>query len=225
MTSGLQEVSFWFDREGSRSILEWAVVNRQPKTSLRLLADPHMDILRTDRYGVTLLHRLSGHGIVTFIKPLLQRLCELRLDTVPVDSCLLTPLHYAAGRNKKEAVTLLIAAGADVHAQDNHGNTALHLAAVTGSCEVIPLLVYAGANLVAEARFGWLPIDQASITHQQAAVTILRAHGSSGPSWNTRSNALGQFLSLSPCPLEFYNHLNEEVFNGGMDPYAVASFG
>ncbi|EMD96397.1 hypothetical protein COCC4DRAFT_121405, partial [Bipolaris maydis ATCC 48331] len=70
-----------------------------------------------------------------------------------------TPLHYAAGRNMKEAVALLIKEGADVSAKDNHGNTPLHLAAVTGSCEVISLLVQAGANLSSEARFGWIAID------------------------------------------------------------------
>ncbi|KAF1922505.1 ankyrin, partial [Didymella exigua CBS 183.55] len=70
-----------------------------------------------------------------------------------------TPLHYAAARNRTAAVSLLIKAGADVNAQDHHGNTSLHLAAVTGSCNVMPLLVYAGADVIAKTRNQWTPID------------------------------------------------------------------
>jgi ankyrin repeat protein len=215
LTSGLQEVSFWFDYKSSGSILEWAAVEGQLPTFLRLLADPLMDILRRDEYGVTMLHRLSSYGLVSFIKPLLQRLSELQRDIFPTDACRLTPLHYAAGRNKTEAVVVLLEAGANVHAQDHHGNTALHLAAVTGSCAVLSLLVLAGADVTAKTRFGWTPIDQASITHRHLTVTMLQALGSAQPSWTARHNALGQFLSLSPCPLNRYNHLNDELLNNG----------
>jgi hypothetical protein len=206
LTSGLQDVSFWFEHDGSGSILEWAVVKDQFQTFVRLLADTGMDLLCTDGYGVTMLHRLSAQGMVTFMKPLIQRLRDLHMDVFPVDSCLLTPLHYAAGKGREEAVALLLEEGADVDAHDNHGNTALHLAAVTGSCGVLPLLVNAGANVSAETRFGWTPIDQASITHHHSATTVLQTLGSRPPSWQTRDDAISQFLSLSPCPLSCYRH-------------------
>lgn len=169
LTRGLQEVSFWYDRRASGSILEWAVVRGQLQTFLRLLADPGMDVIRADEYGVTMLHRICGSGHSDFVEPLLRRLRESQSTTSPADACSLTPLHYAAGRNKAKLVSLLIRTGADVNAKDNHGNTALHLAAVAGANDVMPLLVHAGADVHAETRFRWTPIDQASISKRNYA--------------------------------------------------------
>lgn len=131
----------------------------------------------------------------------------LHMSIFPVDSCLLTPLHFAAGRNKLEVVLFLIKDDADFNARDNHGNT---LAAVTGSCDTLRALGQAGADISAKTRFGWTPIDQASITKNQDAVGLLRELGSDGPGWMSRQNPIGQFLSLSPCPMECYNLLNNE---------------
>jgi ankyrin repeat protein len=163
-----------------------------------------MDLLQADGYGVTLLHRLSGQGLVQYIEPLTTRLRHLGIDPFAVDHSLLTPLHYAAGRGMTEAVHALIVLGAEVSAKDHHGNTPLHLAAVTGSYQVFALLVEAGANVNSESRFRWTPIDQAGISHHYIAVNVLRRLGSRPPTWQQRTNALNEFGRLSPCPLECY---------------------
>ncbi|KAJ5060254.1 ankyrin repeat-containing domain protein [Bipolaris maydis] len=173
-------------------------------TFQQLLHVPGIDLHQKDVYGVTLLHRLCAQNLVSYIRILVATLRKLHMDPFCCDLSLLTPLHYAAGRNMKEAVALLIKEGADVSAKDNHGNTPLHLAAVTGSCEVISLLVQAGANLSSEARFGWIAIDQASISQKHNAVKLLLSLGSPLPSWEKRKYALSEFVRLSPCPLDCY---------------------
>jgi ankyrin repeat protein len=163
-----------------------------------------MDLVQADGYGVTLLHRLAGQGLIQYMKPLIGRLQDVGCDPFHVDLSLLTPLHYAAGRGMTEAVQVLIAMGASVSAQDHYGNTPLHLAAVTGSHRVFAQLVQAGADVNSEGRFNWTPIDQASISHHDIAVDELKKLGSRSPTWQLREHALNEFVRLSPCPLECY---------------------
>jgi ankyrin repeat protein len=181
LTQGLQDVSFWFDGRGDGSVLEWAAINNYMSTYNRLLAEPAMDLQQTDCYGLTLLHRLSGQGLVVFMQPLIQTLEERGTLPFQTDRSCLTPLHYAAGRGKVEAVELLLRTGADVAARDHVGNTPLHLAAVTGSHEVFEALINAGADIAAEASFGWMPIDLASITRRDSAVAQLKKLGARAP--------------------------------------------
>jgi hypothetical protein len=204
LTDRLQDVTFWFDRGGNGSVLEWAVVHRRISTFDRSLNSLGTDLVQADSYGVTLLHRLSGQGFVQYIEPLVGMLKHAGHDPFQPDLSLLTPLHYAAGRQMIEAIQVLIACGADVSARDHHGNTPLHLAAVTGSHSVFAQLVQAGADPNAEACSGWTPIDQASITHHPRAVAELRRLGSLPPTWERRQNALNEFVRLSPCPLDCY---------------------
>jgi hypothetical protein len=209
LTTGLQDVTFWFDKDGNSSVVEWAICHRRFSTFERLIVDPNMDLLQADSYGVTLLHRLSGQGLAQYIEPLTTRLKHIGIDPFQVDYSLLTPLHYAAGRGMTHAVHALIVLGAEVSAKDHHGNTPLHLAAVTGSYQVFTLLVEAGADVNSESRFRWAPIDQASISHHYIAVNSLRRLGSRPPTWQQRRNALNEFVRLSPCPLECYlYHMN-----------------
>lgn len=204
LTTGLQDVTFWFDKDGNGSVVEWAISHERCSTFERLIIDPNVDLLQADSYGVTLLHRISGQGLVQYIKPLTTRLKHIGIDPFQVDFSLLTPLHYAAGRGMAQAVHALIILGAEVSAKDHHGNTPLHLAAVTGSHHVFAQLVQAGANVNSEARFGWTPIDQASISRHLVAVDELRRLGSTPPTWQQRQHALNEFVRLSPCPLECY---------------------
>jgi hypothetical protein len=209
LTTGLQGVTFWFDKDGNGSVVEWAISHERFHTFERLIIDPNMNLLQADSYGVTLLHRLSGQGLVQYIKLLTTRLKHIGINPFQVDHSLLTPLHYAAGRGMTQAVHALITLGVEVSAKDHHGNTPLHLAAVTGSYQVFTLLVEAGADVNSESRFRWTPIDQASISHHYIAVSALRRLGSRPPTWQQRQNALNEFVRLSPCPLECYlYHMN-----------------
>lgn len=204
LTTGLQEITFWFDRCGNNSVVQWAIIHDQPHTFQQLLLEPRMDLLQVDSYGVTLLHRLSGQGFIKYMEPLIERLQDREIDPFRPDLSLLTPLHYAAGRGMKEAVDLLITMGADASAKDHHGNTPLHLAAVNGRYEVFSILIDAGADVVSQGRFGWTPVDQASIAHHDTAVAELERLGSRAPNWQQRADALNEFVRLSPCPQECY---------------------
>lgn len=204
LTHRLQDVTFWYDKRGNGSVMEWAVVHRRTSTFHRLLLEPQVDLVQVDSYGVTLLHRLAAQGLVRYIEPLVTTLNYAGTDPFQPDHSLLTPLHYASGRNMTEAVQSLIKYGADVMARDHHGNTPLHLAAVTGSHNVLAQLVQAGADVNSKARFGWTAIDKASISHHRLAVEELRRLGSQSPTWQKRQNALNEFIRLSPCPLSCY---------------------
>jgi hypothetical protein len=206
LTAGLCEITFWFDRDSARSVLEWTIARGHRRSFQQLLLVPGIDLYQFDSYGVTLLHRLSAQGLVQHIPWLLRSLRLAKLEPFCTDRSCLTPLHYAAGRNMKEAVSLLVAEGADVSAKDHHGNTPLHLAAVNGSCHVFSQLVRAGAAVTSKTRFGWTAIDQASVTHHQDAVEQLELLGSPPPTWQERSSALHEFVRLSPCPVECYEY-------------------
>jgi ankyrin repeat protein len=57
-----------------------------------------------------------------------------------------TPLHWAAEKNNRQLAELLLAAGADIHAETAWGMTSLQWAANMGSRDVADLLLLHGAN-------------------------------------------------------------------------------
>ena len=74
-------------------------------------------------------------------------------------------------------VELLLAAGADVDAESNIGETALHYAAAYGHADVVELLVSAGANVNAQDKDGWTALFWASFKGYVAVVELLLASG------------------------------------------------
>jgi hypothetical protein len=56
------------------------------------------------------------------------------------------PLHVAAGKGDAEAISLLLARGADVHGLDADGISPLHRAAQAGSLAAVDRLLAAGAD-------------------------------------------------------------------------------
>ena len=56
-----------------------------------------------------------------------------------------SPLHFAAGYGRREAVEHLLAVGANVHARDDGGLIPLHNACSFGHAEVVSLLLASGA--------------------------------------------------------------------------------
>ena len=84
------------------------------------------------------------------------------------------PLHWAAGFNSLEMVSLLIDSGSEVHGLDERGETPLHSAAATNpDPRVADLLLSNGAQLHAEAKHGETPLSMAVISNRQAAVVEL----------------------------------------------------
>lgn len=51
LTTGLQNVTFWFDKGGNDSVVEWAITHGRLCTFEKLVMDPKMDLLQTDSYG------------------------------------------------------------------------------------------------------------------------------------------------------------------------------
>ena len=82
-----------------------------------------------------------------------QPLLKYGADVTAADSRGITPLHLAAGLGSDDLVQQLIAAGADVNAQDhvreNGGGqeTPLHRAAVGGHLEALRQLIHGGAQV------------------------------------------------------------------------------
>ena len=68
-------------------------------------------------------------------------------------------LHRAAKENREDIVSLLIANGANIEAEDHEGRTPLHYAARMESVEVAKLLIQSGVNIETEDHEGWTPLS------------------------------------------------------------------
>jgi len=78
-----------------------------------------------------------------------------------------------ASKGNKEIVELLIAAGADVNARDDGGDTPLLNAAAFGQKEIVELLIGKGAEVNAKNANGETPLDWA----KGEIADLLRKHG------------------------------------------------
>lgn len=74
-----------------------------------------------------------------------------------------TPLHEAANRGDRNAVRLLLDAGADPNAVDEGGCTPLHEALKHPHLQVARMLVAAGSQLDANNRAGVSPREMAKL--------------------------------------------------------------
>ena len=86
----------------------------------------------------------------------------------------MTPLHLASGRDRADAVALLLAHGASPGASDARGWTPLHLAASRGASEAAMELLQGGADVMAKENDG----NRASeLAEREGFITLARLLG------------------------------------------------
>ena len=83
-----------------------------------------------------------------------------------------TPLHWAAAKEKLTMARLFLAAGASVHAVERDGWTPLHWAAYRGAADIVVLFLDAGAAVNQPDNDGWTPLHLAA--QQGHAATVQR---------------------------------------------------
>ena len=70
-----------------------------------------------------------------------------------------------------------LAAGADIEAKDNEGNTALHRAVIEGKAGYIPFLLTAGADIMVVDNNGFSALHLAAFWRREESIQVLLAAG------------------------------------------------
>ena len=115
------------------------------------------------------LERQMKHLLLTTIAAVLVVGCGESQQSAPAPKT--KPIHDAAVFGNIEAVKKHLAAGADVNAKDENGETPLHLAATKETAE---LLIAEGADVNAKDKDGVTPLDYAKGKKETA--DLLRKH-------------------------------------------------
>lgn len=115
-------------------------------------------------------------------------------------------LHWAAWKEQREIVKMLLAAGANVNAKEEYcGDTPLHKAATVLNCEIVRILLDVGAGLevpgFADATPLLLVVQMEKCVHQTEIVKMLLAEG---------ADPRARFCGLSASALALEND-NEEL--------------
>merc|ERR1712223_758811 len=98
------------------------------------------------------LFEACKHGDVSRVRTLVTPQNVNARDTAGRKS---SPLHFAAGYGRREAVEILLNAGANVHARDDGGLIPLHNACSFGHAEVVSLLLRASFDPVSKKGRRW----------------------------------------------------------------------
>ena len=88
-----------------------------------------------------------------------------------------SPLHFAAGYGRREAVEHLLMMGGNVHSRDDGGLIPLHNACSFGHAEVVSLLLSAGADPNARDSWSYTPLHEAAVKGKVDVCIMLLQHG------------------------------------------------
>ena len=158
---------------------------------------------------VTLVLLVAGTARVTSAQP-----SGVRTDGT-------TPLHEAAYVDDIQAMTRLIAAGADVKAANRYGVTPLWLACLNGSAAAIELLLKAGAEASTVLPGGETVLMTAARTGKVDAVNVLLRNGANV---NAQEAWRGQ-TALMWAAAEGHAAVIEALFARGADVHARSNGG
>lgn len=137
----------------------------------RLLAEG-ADVNICDKCGYTPLHMGAPHARI--VRVLVDAGAE-----VDARSCddKRTPLMSALWEGGTDSVTLLLAAGADVHARNDGGCTPLNFAVLYDHPDVVRTLINAGADVNARDKYGYTPLSDAYRMGNFRTAHTLLMHG------------------------------------------------
>lgn len=136
-----------------RTLLHYAVFNRDTTLAKLLLEQWHVDPNAQDEEGDTPLHYCSVYKDNACVDILLENGANPNMQ----NCTLLTPFHYAAANAFR--VKKFLECGADPNIQDEDGKTPFHHATECDNVEVLDLFLDNGANLYIEDNKGQTPYD------------------------------------------------------------------
>jgi ankyrin repeat protein len=107
---------------------------------------------------MTGLHLVAYFGVTKAATASLQRIIDVNVK----DTCVRTPLLYAAEKGNEAVVKLLLGNGAAADSQDENSRTPLMYAAKNGNEAVIQLLLDDGAAADSQDKDGWTSLMYAA---------------------------------------------------------------
>jgi ankyrin repeat protein len=119
------------------------------------------------------LHLAASQGFGDIVLELIRRGADVNVQDISE----VTPLHYAARKNKIETAKILLDAGANVNAKNIFGNPLID-AAMNGHLEMVKLLLSHGADLKCKGQGSWwTALDYACFKGNLSIVRVLLEHG------------------------------------------------
>ena len=124
-----------------------------------MLANGEANLAEHSADGWTVLHLAGFFGHPETVEMLVGLGANVRDQSA--NAMANQPLHAAAAGRNKECVSLLLAGGANVNAQQHGGYTALHSAAANGDEEIVRMLLAHEADQSIQSEKGQTPADMA----------------------------------------------------------------
>ncbi|KAJ7327088.1 hypothetical protein JRQ81_016847 [Phrynocephalus forsythii] len=157
--------------------LHLAAITKQAEV-VKALLRAGADVSLLDRHGNSVMHLAAKHGDEKVLKVLLNHKEASLIKDLP-DGEGLAAIHLAVMANNMACLRLLIAAGADINAQEQKsGRTALHLAVEQGNVSMTGCLLLEGDAFVDSTTYdGTTPLHIAAGRGSTKLTALLKAAG------------------------------------------------